>query len=225
MTYLYIILNVFFFQSDIEKAKILFHQKKYDEAIVLLEKAIIKDVNHVEANELLGDIYGQQMLWDQSIKHYRIIRDLQPKNANFHYKYGGSLGLKAKSINKFKALGLIDDVKLAFETAAKLDPNHIDTRWALVMFYVELPVIVGGSETKALNYADELMKLSKVDGYLAKAHIDSYYKRYLAAEKNYLKAHEIGQSQTTYDKLYDLYLNKLKDKNKAQALSKTFKKK
>lgn len=148
-----------------------------------------------------------------------------PKNANYHYKYGGSLGMKAKSINKFKALALIDDIKLAFETAAKLDDKHLDVRWALVMFYVELPSIVGGSEKKSRIYADELLALSKVDGYLAFGYIDSYFKRYELAEKHYIKAHDLGQSQTTFEKLYDLYLNKMKNKNKAQELYKTFHKK
>lgn len=130
--------------------------------------------------------------------------------------------MKAKSVNKFKALGMIDDVKEAFETAAILDKKHIDTRWALVMLYIELPGIVGGSEIKAQGYADELLKLSTVDGYLAKGYIDVYFKRYAKAEIHLKKAHEIGRSKTTYEKLYDLYLNKLKNTEKAQKLKADF---
>ena len=140
------------------------------------------------------------------------------------YKYGGSLGMIARSANRFKALGMIDDIEKAFNTAADLDKTHIGSRWALVMLYIELPGIMGGSEKKSQKFADELMALSKVDGYLAKGYIDAYFKRYTKAEIHYKKAHEIGNSKTTYEKLYDLYLNKLKDKTKANKLKEQFEK-
>jgi len=225
MTYFLFFYSLCFFQSDFEMAKLLYQQKKYDEAIILLEKSLNNDANNLEINELMGDIYGRQMKWDQSIFYYKKIKMLSPKTANFHYKYGGSMGMKAKSVNKFKALGMIDEIRLAFETAAKLDPKHIDTRWALVMFYIELPGIVGGSERKATNFANELMVLSKVDGWLAKGFIDEYFERYEKAEIHYQNAHNIGQSKTTYQKLYDLYQNKLKNKAKAKELYKIFYKK
>ena len=94
------------------------------------------------------------------------------------------MGMKAKSVNKFKALGMIDDIENSFLKAAELDKKHIETRWALVMLYIELPGIVGGSEKKALKYSDELMELSKVDGHLSKGYIDEYFNRYKKAETN-----------------------------------------
>jgi hypothetical protein len=93
------------------------------------------------------------------------------------------------------------------------------------MLYIELPGIVGGSETKAVKYSNELMELSKVDGYLSKGYIDEYFNRYKKAEANYIKAHEIGNSKTTFQKLYNLYLNKIKDKAKANKLKEQFEKK
>jgi hypothetical protein len=93
------------------------------------------------------------------------------------------------------------------------------------MLYIELPGIVGGSETKAVKYSNELMELSKVDGYLSKGYIDEYFNRYKKAETNYIKAHEIGNSKTTFQKLYNLYLNKIKDKAKATKLKEQFEKK
>ena len=54
------------------------------------------------------------------------------------------------------------------------------------------------------------------------SHIDEYFNRYKKAETNYLKAHEIGNSKTTFQKLYNLYLNKLKDKAKATKLKEQF---
>lgn len=211
-------------ETDFEKAEKLYKQEKYDQAKTLFESYLKSNPNHYKTVEFLGDIAGHQKKWDEAIKQYKVLKTQFPKTANYWYKYGGAIGMKAKSVNKFKALGMIDDVENAFLTAAKLDVKHIDSRWALVMLYIELPGIVGGSETKAIKYSNELMELSKVDGYLSKGYIDEYFNRYKKAEANYIQAHEIGNSKTTFQKLYNLYLNKIKDKTKANKLKEQFEK-
>ena len=211
-----------FSQSNFEKGQRLFVENKLFEAKSIFKNESQNSINYYKSVEYLGDIEGKNKNWDEAISYYKILKTKFPKNANYWYKYGGALGMKAKEANKFKALGMIDEVEQSFLTASKLDTKHIDTRWALVMLYIELPGIVGGSEKKAQKYADELMALSKVDGYLAKGYIDVYFSRYSKAEINYIKAHEIGNSNTTYEKLYDLYLNKLKDKAKANKLKEQF---
>ncbi|MFY7740897.1 MAG: tetratricopeptide repeat protein [Flavobacterium sp.] len=211
-------------ETDFEKAEKLYKQEKYDQAKTLFESHLKSNPNHYKTVEYLGDIAGHQKKWDEAIKQYKVLKTQFSKTANYWYKYGGALGMKAKSVNKFKALGMIDDIENAFLTAAKLDVKHIDSRWALVMLYIELPGIVGGSETKAVKYSNELMELSKVDGYLSKGYIDEYFNRYKKAEANYIKAHEIGNSKTTFQKLYNLYLNKIKDKAKASKLKEQFEK-
>ena len=211
-----------FSQSNFEKAEKLYAQKKYYDAEKVFREHLKTQPNHAKTLEYLGDIAGHQKKWDEAIIHYKKLKNSFPKAANYWYKYGGALGMKAKESNKFKALGMIDEVEESFLTAAKLDAKHVETRWALVMLYIELPAIIGGSEKKAQKYATELMTLSKVDGYLAKGYIDVYFSRYTNAESNYKKAHEIGNSKTTFEKLYDLYLNKLKDKSKANKLKLEF---
>ena len=150
------------------------------------------------------------------------MKKLNPKEANYYYKFGGSLGMKAKDSNKFKALGMIGEIKASFEKAIELNPNHIEARWALIELYLQLPGIVGGSERKAQKYANELLKISPVDGYLAKGHIAEYFNQFNDAEKNYSKAIAIGHSKNTFQKLYNLYCNKLKDFDKAKKLKKEF---
>ncbi len=211
-------------ETDFEKAEKLYKQEKFDQAKVLFESYLKTNPSSYKTVEYLGDIAGHQKKWDEAIKHYKVLKIHFPKSANYFYKFGGAMGMKAKSVNKFKALGMIDEIETSFLTAAKLDPKHIESRWALVMLYIELPGIVGGSEKKAIKYSDELMDLSKVDGYLAKGYIDEYFNRYKKAEINYINAHEIGNSKTTFQKLYNLYLNKLKDKTKATKLKQQFEK-
>ncbi|WP_391594967.1 tetratricopeptide repeat protein [Winogradskyella sp.] len=190
-----------------EKAETFIAQKQYTKAQSEILKFLEKNPNHTEALELLGDAYGYQKKWDKAIKQYEKLKETFPNNANYHYKYGGALGMKAKEISKLKALGFISDIKSSFLKAADLDSNHLETRWALVELYVSLPGIIGGSFTKALEYADELEKLSKVDGYLAKGYIYEYDDEPELAEKYYRLAIKIGGSVTCYEKLTNFYEN------------------
>lgn len=207
-----------FAQSDLEKAKALFHQEKYEQASVLFEKLDRENPDDVLINEYLGDCAGHQQQWDKALQYYKKLKGLQPKSATYQYKYGGALGMKAKGLNAFKAVGMIDGIRTSFENAIRLQPNHIEARWALLTLYLELPGIIGGSEAKAKRYADQLLVLSPVDGYLAQGKIDEYFKRYTAAEENYKKAIAVGGSKVTYQTLAELYSKKMKLPEKAKAV-------
>lgn len=193
-----------------------------NEAKQMFQDYLKSHPNHSKSIEYIGDIAGNQKQWNEAIEYYQKLKISFPKNANYWYKYGGALGMKAKESNKFKALGMIDKIEESFLMAAKLESKHVETRFALVMLYLELPGIIGGSEKKAQKYADELMRISSVQGFLAQGYIDAYFKRFVKAELNYKKAFEIEPSKITFEKLYDLYLNKLKDKSKATKLKDQF---
>lgn len=194
-----------FSQTSKEKAKTYLIEKDYKKAQQELTTFLESNPSDIEAIELLGDAYGYQKKWDNAIVQYEKLKDNYPNNANYHYKYGGALGMKALSVSKLKALSIIGDVKSAFLKAAELDSKHIDTRWALVELYVSLPGIVGGSTSKALKYANELENLSTVDGYLAKGYVYEYDDEPELAEKYYKLAIEVGGSVTCYEKLTNFY--------------------
>lgn len=194
-----------FGQSNASEIEQLLDQKSFVKAEKLAQQFLENKPSDVKVIELLGDVYGHQKKWDDAINQYEKLVELKPKVANYHYKYGGALGMKALSVSKMRALGIIGDVKEAFLTAAELDPNHIDTRWALVELYMQLPGIVGGSKSKAFKYAEELQNLSKVDGYLAKGYIYEYDNEPELAEKFYKLAITEGGSLTCFEKLTTLY--------------------
>ena len=209
-------------QSNFEKGERLFHAKKYKEAEVVFEENLKYYPNDIKTLERLADISAEEKNWEKTASYYKKLKHLKPAEAEYFYKYGGCLGMRALEVNKFKAFGMVDDMKSSFEKAIALNPKHLPARWALIELYLQLPGIVGGSESKALKYSNELAKLSAVDGYLSKGRIDEYFKRYDSAEKNYTKAHEIGNSKVTFQKLYNLYLNKLKEPKKAHELKRKF---
>ena len=118
--------------------------------------------------------------------------------------------MKATQVNKFRALGMIGEIRGSFEKAIVLNPKHIEARWALVMYYIQLPGIIGGSEAKAIKYSNELLKLSPIDGYLSKGQIFEYFKKYALAEEQYKKAIAAGSTKKGTQLLANLQKNKLK---------------
>ena len=204
-----------FSQTNFEKAVKLFNQEKYALAKPLFENELKDSPNHVKIIEHLGDISIHLNNLDKAISYYRMLIKLKPDEANFYYKYGGALGLKSQAGGKWVAIRLIGDMKDSFEKAISLKSNHLEARWALIEYYLQVPGLFGGSEKKAQNYANQLMKFSPVDGYLARGKIDEYFERYKSAEINYLKAIQIGGPKTTYDRLTALYKVKLLQPEKA----------
>ncbi|MFD2823079.1 tetratricopeptide repeat protein [Lacinutrix iliipiscaria] len=194
-------------QTPLDQAEQLLQQKKYVEAEQLLSSYVTDNPNNLKALEFYGDAFGYQEKWDFAIVQYKKLVKASPKEANYHYKYGGALAMKTLQVNKLKALTLIGDVKEAFLTAAQLDKNHINTRWALVELYMQLPGIIGGSQSTSLKYANELEALSKVDGYLAKGYIYEYDDEPELAEIYYKKAITEGGSITCFEKLSNFYEN------------------
>lgn len=207
-----------FGQSNFETAEKLFKEEKFDQAQPIFENLLKNNPANLRTIEYLGDIAGHSKSWNKAITYYKKLKQSKPSEANYYYKYGGALAMKAKESNKFAALGMIDEVKESFEKAIQLNPKHIEARWALLELYLQLPGIIGGSESKAIKYATELREISPIDGYLSKGHIDEYFKRYKGAEEQYKRAILIGGSKVSYQMLASLYKNKMNAPEKAKAI-------
>lgn len=132
---------------------------------------INNSTNDQSALEALGDLYGTHGKWEYASEIYKQLLELDYDNADYHFKYGGVLGMMAKEGSKLKAFSLIVKVKKAFTKAESLDPKHWQVQWAQVEFYTQLPTILGGSIEKALIHAERLEQLSQINGFFAKAYI------------------------------------------------------
>jgi len=80
-----------------------------------------------------------------------------PKNADYHYWLGNAYGSLAEHANIFKQASLASKTHGEYETAVKLDPNNLDARMGLIQYFMLAPGIMGGSETKAIEQANEIM--------------------------------------------------------------------
>lgn len=152
-----------------------------------LSQLKVKDPKNPMVHEKLGDLYGARDQWEQALKSYLVLLDIDDNNADYHFKVGGIYGMIALE-NKLKALGIIDDIKFHFKKAAELDARHLEARWALIELYLELPGFLGGSYKVAYEYADELHDILPVEGYLARGYIDDYRDNPELARESFLMA-------------------------------------
>jgi len=192
-------------QTNFELAQNYYLQGNSAKARTLFEQHLKQYPADLATLEYLGDVAGDAKDWDTAMMYYKSLVIKDTANANYHYKYGGVLGMKALSVNKLSAAFYISDVKTHFKKAATLDPTHTQAREALVELYMQLPSIIGGSQQTALFYADELAQLSPEKGYLAKGYIADYAGDTIAAEQFYKKAVAVQGSLVASTKLVGFY--------------------
>ena len=210
-------------QTNYQQAEEYFKNENFSKAKPIFEEYLKENPSDKKTREYLGDIAAYGKDWDAAISFYEGLVNDEKTNANYHFKYGGAMGMKAMSISRIRAVTYIGDIKFELEQAAKLAPKHIEVRWALIEFYIQLPGIFGGSENKAIAYATELGNISEVDGYLANGYIAEYTDRPKDAERFYKKAIEIGGSPHTYEKLSSLYEKNNQPKQALETTSKSLK--
>tara|TARA_R100000935_G_scaffold57599_1_gene91895 strand:+ start:922 stop:1803 length:882 start_codon:yes stop_codon:yes gene_type:complete len=158
-------------QSISSRAISYLNQGKLNQAKSLLNEQVSKNNADIKVFELLGDIASFEKNWDVAISNYKKLVVVNPENANFNLKYGGALGMKALSVSRFQAVVYIPDIKKYLALAAEQDRSQILARRALVELYIKLPGILGGSDEKAMMYANQLKDISPVNAYLAKGFI------------------------------------------------------
>ncbi|MCB9425580.1 MAG: hypothetical protein H6584_00920 [Flavobacteriales bacterium] len=205
-------------QTDTLRPIELFRADRLGEAQRLFLQWLEKNPNSETATKYLGEIAGQRKQWKEAEGYFQKLKQDHPTTADYHFKYGGALAMQAQEMNIISVVYYLGDIIGSFEKAIQYQPNHIEARWALIEVYIQLPGILGGSREKAWKYADELMEISPVDGYLSKGHVEEFYKNYELAEQYFLKAVKIsGGSKNSYKRLISLY-KKMKEEGKAEAI-------
>ncbi len=170
----------------------------------LLHQRVSENPNDAVALAYLGDIAGFEKDWDASMALCKNLVQMHPENADYSFKYGAALGMKALSISKLQSVIYISDIKKYLEKAVELNPKHVESRRVLVELYTKLPGILGGSLDKAQGFANELEDLNKVDYFLAHAYIAKEDEGMAEAEIFFKKALEAHQQLASNKKRNNL---------------------
>ena len=152
---------------------------KIDSLVTLLE------LNKKDEKLLIsiGESYASQKKWDSAIFYYNKLVAINPNNANYLYRLGGSQAAQSESASTFKVLSLINSAKENLIKSSNIDKSDLYSRWALVQILLELPSFFGGDDDLALKFSDEIYKISKLHGLISKSYIHNHLDEYDKAEQ------------------------------------------
>jgi len=154
----------------------------------IVEPRLASNANDAEAayrmaqvKHAYGDLDGALALAERAVA-------AQPRNADYHVQVADICVDKADDAGIFKGLSLAHRSKSELQTALDLDPKNVEARWYLFVFDLQAPGIAGGDKKQARILAEELAKISAVEGYLAQGRIARVEKNVAAEEDAYGKA-------------------------------------
>jgi len=113
-----------------------------------------------QVKEAFGDLDGALPLAEKAVS-------LDGSSAAYHYQLAAVCGEKADAAPFFQKADWAKRFKAEADKAAALDPKNVDTRFALIEFYLQAPRLMGGDKSKARDMADQIAKADAGQGYVA----------------------------------------------------------
>jgi tetratricopeptide (TPR) repeat protein len=150
--------------QSVEQGIQLFNASKFGEARVALLPHGERDADaafYLGRIELEGNDADKAADWFE-----RAIR-MNPKSSVYYDWLGRAYGTQAQHANRFRQPFLARKTKNAWETALSLDPDNLDVRDDLIIFYTRVPAFLGGNKEKAREMALEIMKRNPYRGSMA----------------------------------------------------------
>ena len=108
---------------------------------------------------------------DKAAEWFERATRMNPRNAAYYDWLGRAYGTQAQHANRFKQPFLARKTKNAWETALALDPDNLDVRDDLIIFYTRVPGFLGGSKEKAREMALEIRKRNPYRGSIAETNL------------------------------------------------------
>ena len=143
---------------------------------------------------------------------------LNPKSAVYYDWLARAYGTQAEHTSKFRLPFLARKLKNALDTGLGLDPDNLDIRDDLIIYYTRAPGFLGGSKEKALETVVEIKKRNAYRGSLAAANLCAAIKDIACAESQLQgMATTYPDSASVYAALAAFYTNQ-KQADKAFAV-------
>ena len=175
--------------QSVEQGVQLFNVRKYPDARAILLPHGERDANaayYLGRIEMENDDAGKAAEWfERAVK-------MNPKSAVYYDWLGRAYGMQAQRASAFRLPFLARKTKNAWETALVIDPDNLDVRDDLIIFYTRAPGFVGGSKERARDMALEIRKRNAYRGSIAAANLCAADKDTLCVER------ELQGMVTTY---------------------------
>lgn len=168
--------------EDVERLMDHGHWKRAQD---LLQKNATNDPYSLYLQARLKFVQGDSAAAQQLVR--RAV-DGQPNNPKFLMGLVEIEGEIADNASFFKKIGMARDIKRNMDKAHRLDPNYVPALEGLMEYYLQAPGIVGGSVSKAKDFAAQIARLDPVEGAFAQARIAREEKNLGALEGLYQQA-------------------------------------
>ena len=162
---------IFFFKFLILFPVLIFTQNTSKDSLLEIYK---KDIKNEDVLIKIGEVYAEEKNWSEAIYYYKKLVEISPNNSDYLYRLGGTQAAYSEVVSKFRVLPIINAAKRNLIKSASIDVEHIYSRWALVQILTELPNILGGNKTAALEYTSEIFNISKIHGLLSYYYIYNF---------------------------------------------------
>ncbi|MEE9432068.1 MAG: tetratricopeptide repeat protein [Melioribacteraceae bacterium] len=229
-TIIYLTLIIFFnanfllAQDNLENAKQLANDKKFEEAENILEKIIDKNDNNAEAYFVLGKVYMAQKEYEDASDTFEEAVELEKDNPEYHFWLGRAYGADAQESNIISQAMLAPKIKTQFEITVALDGNNIDARIGLAQFYLQAPGFMGGDVDKAMEQGKALLTLDEPQGRMILAQVYQEKEQLDLADEQYKILLDKFGNDKKYAHIYNVYGYRLISLKKYNEAIEAFKK-
>jgi tetratricopeptide (TPR) repeat protein len=182
--------------QSVEQGIQLFQAKKYAEAQTVL---LPQGQTDATAAFYLGRIEMENNDADKAADWFERAVNLNPKNAAYFDWLARAYGTQAEHTSKFRMPFLARKLKNALDAGLGLDPDNLDIRDDLIVYYTRAPGFLGGSKEKALEMVIEIKKRNAYRGSAAAANLCAATKDTVCAER------ELQAMATTYPDSANVY--------------------
>ena len=165
---------------QLQQAKSLIDAHKYAEAKALLQPIGERDAT---AAFYLGQIFLEQNDAGRAVNWLEKAVAMNPRSSVYYDWLGKAYGTQAQTASVFRQPSLASKTRSAWEKAIALDPENLEAREDMVVFYNKAPGFMGGGKDKARAMAQEIRKRSPYQGSVVMLRLCSEAKDVACAER------------------------------------------
>jgi tetratricopeptide (TPR) repeat protein len=139
---------------------------------------------------LLARVRHEFENYNDAVKYGEAAVKLDPKVSAYHRELGEIYADQAETVSVFRQLGFARKCRAEFEAALAMAPKDPDNLYDRMLYFLQAPGVVGGDKNKAVETANDLLKIDPARGYDALARIAQTQKEDGKLEDLYKKAVE-----------------------------------
>lgn len=154
----------------------LIKAKKYAEAERAISAKLAVEMTNPDALAAKTDLIlseGKVSRLDEAVSIAEKCIASNPKSSVCHEALGNSLGVKADKGGMMSGVASLGKIRDAFKKAIELDPKNFTAAYSLMTFYMDVPGLLGGSNSKAKELIEQTKLVSPAAASLFQAKFDA----------------------------------------------------